>query len=344
MTKRKLVSLPEDKPRPWEARKESPTRHALPTSNKPKTINKQTHNMKLTCQTLMTILLATLTLAACEKPLTGTDDGGDDPGEPKGDEVRVTFNVNGIEQVPFGAQAQTPRKTSNVSEVCTRISFAMFEGEDIVDGTTQASGDNNFGRIALNVEKGTYDVVVIAHNGLGNATINSPSEIKFKDNKVTDTFYYYGVITIDGDKSYDLTLKRAVAMFRLAVNDNTPSNAKQMKFYYTGGSSTFDAVTGYGCVNSRQTELRDIEPSAYTSASKYEVYTFPHSNGKALTMRVSALDNTGSTVYEREFANVPVERNRVTQYTGNFFGESPGGGRVIELQVDDSWTQTEYEY
>jgi len=292
----------------------------------------------------ITALLAILALLSCEKPFSGVDDDGDNPTKPKGDEVRVTFNVSNIEQLPFETPEKTSRATSSVRDVCTRISLALFEGDDIVDGCTQTSDENNFGRMAINVDKGVYEIVVIAHNGLGNATINSPSEIKFKDNKVTDTFYYYGTLTIDDNKSYDLTLQRAVAMFRLIVKDNTPGAVKQMKFYYTGGSSTFDAKTGYGCVNSRQTELRDIESSAYTSSSKYEVFTFPHNPDKTLSMKVSALDNSGSIIEEREFNNIPVKKNNITQYTGNFYGESPGDGRTIELKVNDSWEQSEYEY
>ena len=55
---------------------------------------------------------------------------------------------------------------------------------------------------------------------------------------------------IEDDATYDVTLKRAVGKFRLVVKDETPKTIKQMKIYYTGGSSTFDATTGYGCVNS----------------------------------------------------------------------------------------------
>jgi len=67
----------------------------------------------------------------------------------------------------------------------------------------------------------------------------------FPNNKVTDTFYYYGDLVVTTEvQSYDLTLTRAVAMFRLVLTDDEmPSNVAKMKFYYLGGSSSTIALT-----------------------------------------------------------------------------------------------------
>ena len=73
---------------------------------------------------------------------------------------------------------------------------------------------------------------------------------------MTDTFYYYGDLVVTSEvQSYDLTLTRAVAMFRMVLTDDEiPSTVTKFKFYYTGGSSTFSPSAGYGCVNSKQKE------------------------------------------------------------------------------------------
>ena len=87
---------------------------------------------------------------------------------------------------------------------------------------------------------GTCQLVVIAHCCDGSATITSTEKVTFPSNKVTDTFYYYGYLVVtDARNSYDLTLIRAVAMFRLVLTDeDIPSNVTRMKFYYTCGSSS----------------------------------------------------------------------------------------------------------
>lgn len=287
-------------------------------------------------------LMMTLLFSACEKPM-GEDGSPDDKTETD-DGAKIVFGVSNVELTAFDDAPDKARSKVGVDEVCTRISLAIFDGDDKIKSVNQSADTKDFGTISVVLQPGTYRLVVIAHNGAGAATISKPEEIKFKDNKVTDTFYYYGLFTVDGNASYDLELKRAVAMFRLVVEDDTPAEVKQMKFYYTGGSSTFDAVTGCGCVNSRQTELRDVPASAHDAASQYDVYTFPHADKKVLEMKVSALDGEDNVVLEREFANVPVEKNRITRYSGVFFGESPGDGRSFAFHVDDEWTYDNHEY
>lgn len=293
---------------------------------------------------LLAMALLSLSLLSCEKAIFSEEEENKEQTEKKEGEVRVKITVGGFEQVAFDMPGDAPRRAKAVGEVCSRIDFAMFDGDSSYEFLGQTSDDSDFGTFSLDLPKGTYEAVMIAHNGLGSAKISSPSKVTFKDNKVTDTFFYYGKLKIEDDCSFNLTLKRAVAMFRLVVEDKTPSNVSQMKLYYTGGSSTFDATTGYGCVNSRQTELRDVAASAYTSASQYEVYTFPHSDGKNLKMTVTALNSSEASVAEKTFENVPVTTGVITQYSGTFFSESPGGGRVSAITVDDEWSQDDYEY
>jgi len=274
--------------------------------------------------------------ASCEKPSIDIE-------EQESSKIHVTFNLSSANSSSFGNQNNDTRATKSLEEVCTRLNYAFVKDEVLIEGTTQTSDDSNFGTVSADLQEGTYEVVFIAHNGLGNAKIDTPEKITFADNKVTDTFYYYGTIDVDGEQSYSITLKRAVGMFRMIVKDTTPSDVSRMKFYYTGGSSTFNAVTGYGCVNSKQTEYRDVQSSAHSSSSQYDIYTFPHSTDKKLKIKVTAQNSSQETVLERVFENVPIKINNITQYSGNFYGETPEGGRVI-LNVEDSWTQSNYDY
>lgn len=299
----------------------------------------------MTSNLLKTFLcfFAILFAVSCEKPVIGADGEEEENKSAADGKVYVRFSLNSPENSGFTNSANSTRATKDVSEVCSRIDCAFYKDDTVYSKASQTSDNANFGSISVALDEGTYTVLFIAHNGLGNATLTNPEKVTFKDNKVTDTFYYYGEITVEGEQDYEITLKRAVAMFRLVVNDNTPSSVSQMKFYYTGGSSTFNAATGYGCVDSRQTELRDVESPAYSSPSKYEVYTFPHSDGKKLKMKVSALSSSGETELERMFENVPVAINEITQYSGNFFEGSAEGGSV-KMYVNDEWTQSDYSY
>lgn len=200
----------------------------------------------------------------------------------------------------------------------------------------------------MNLTKGKYAVLVVAHNGDGNASLSNPEKVTFKDNKITDTFYYYKVIDVEEDSNFDMTMKRVVAKFRLVVKDPTPEDVKTMKFYYTGGSSTFNALTGYGCVNSKQTELRSVKESAYTEESYYDIYTFPHDpeESKKLKVDISALTSASSSsaLFSKTISNVAISPNKFICYKGYFFSADPDNSHEFTLSTTDEWQYEENEY
>lgn len=272
------------------------------------------------------IVLALL-IASCEKPIL------DEEMVMKKD-ANVILHMTQFEQTAF------TRAATDITELCTRLNVAIFDGDDTkVKTVVQKDTDSDFGTVALTLAAGTYQLVVIAHNGEGSATITSEEKVTFPNNKVTDTFYYYGdLVVTDSQQSYDLVLTRAVAMFRLVLTDeDIPSNVARLKFYYTGGSSTFSPSTGYGCVNSKQTEYRTVAPGL----TVFDIYTLPHTEEDVLTkLTVTALDANDNIVKERVFENVPVTRNQITRYIGNFFGSGGSGQQsdgTFRLTADPDW-------
>ena len=283
------------------------------------------------------MLLAVLAmLAACEKPIL--DDGSVDGGSPG--EANVVLHFTQSEDGDFTAATRAAtRAATDITDLCSRLNLAVFNADGTkVKTVAQKEGDASYGTVALSLAAGTYQLVVIAHNGDGSATITSTEKVTFPNNKVTDMFYYYGDLVVGSEKqSYDLTLTRAVAMFRLVLTDESiPASVAKLKFYYTGGSSTFSPAEGYGIVQSKQTEIRAVSEDGI-----YEIYTLPHTEEDVLTkLTVTALDANDNTVKERIFENVPVVRNQVTRYTGSFFG-SGGSGETgsgdFRMTADPEW-------
>jgi hypothetical protein len=98
---------------------------------------------------------------------------------------------------------------------------------------------------------------------------------------------------------------------------------RKFLFYYVGGSGTLDATTGYGCVNSKQNVVVETDASMDNKPTMFEIYTFPHEEYKELTITVKALDGNDEIVHQREFSGVWVQRNAISQYSGNFFSDTP---------------------
>lgn len=277
---------------------------------------------------LLLFILALLAVA-CEKPMI--------PDEATGKMVAADANVI-LHFTQYQQEAFT-RSATDITNLCSRLNIAIFDAEGTkVKTVAQKEGDASYGTVALSLAAGTYRLVVIAHNCDGSATITSTEKVTFPNNKVTDTFYYYGDLVVTAEKqSYDLTLTRAVAMFRMVLTDESiPNNVAKLKFYYLGGSSTFSPKDGYGCVNSKQTEIRPVAADGI-----YEIYTLPHTEEDVLTkLTVTALDANDNILKERTFENVPITRNQVTRYTGSFFGSGgtgDTGSGTFRLTADPDW-------
>ena len=221
---------------------------------------------------------------------TGDEETGDEDGLDEGDEE--------VEGKPL-------------EDYCSRLSIAIFDGEEKVK-TLNLKAEDGYKDIGINLEAGKYRMVAIGHNGSGNCTISSPEKVKFYKNKMTDTFFYYGTFNVrDGEDTDDyILLKRAVAQFKVHISDATiPAEAHSIKFYYTGGSSTLDAVTGYGCVQSRQTETFKLQEGE----RDYSVYTFPREENKGLKMTINILDADAQSIKEYSKEGIPVKCNNITQ-------------------------------
>ena len=280
-----------------------------------------------TTKTILGIMMLMMMCVACEKP---NFDGDDNEVSNKtridlGD-VPVNFSLGTIEQGATHSESEAKamdnaigtRAQQELGELCARLDFAVYKlgagNKNKLAEVNQTSDKTGFGTVSMSLNEGEYVVVAIAHNGKGKATMTNPRKITFPDNKVTDTFYFIDTINVKGEAiNENMNMRRAVAKVTLRLTDELPSEFNQWKFHYTGGSSTFDAVAGNGCVRSRQTEYRSAQ-----SNNAYEVYTFPRSDSEKLNMEVCALDKNDNTLRERTF-EPRVMRNVNTEMKGAFF-------------------------
>lgn len=288
---------------------------------------------------------------SCQKAVVEEEAGTE---EATDGEVAVQLNVMSMEQFDF-AKASPRSRATEIKSLCTRINIALYQNGEQVKKVNQTDSEDGFGSLTLKLKKGRYAMLVLAHSGAGNPTMTHPEKVTFTDNKVTDTFFLYDSLIVSTDASVDITLHRAVAMFRLKMTDSMPSNVTTMHFYYTGGSSTFDATTGYGCVASKQNQQFSVGEEQWGTAQTYEVYTFPHADGRTLKMQIKAL-NDNEVVKSRVFTDVPVTKNQITQYSGQFFSDSETTDPetpesktdtstvTIPIVTNDEWTTESYNF
>ena len=153
---------------------------------------------------------------------------------------------------------------TDVSEVCTRLNFLLYQNGKKVKTVNQKESDAGFGTVDVTLDAGSYQLLVLAHSCAANPTTTSAEKIQFNNTETgyTDTFYYYGDLVVSGDKTtVDISMKRATSKFCLVTTDTKPANIKKFQFYYEGGSGALDATTGFGCVNSKQSVFVNLDDS-----------------------------------------------------------------------------------
>ena len=255
---------------------------------------------------LLLMLVATLT--SCEK--FALDDSGTNSHDANANVIIHASVAKNNSTGTRSGEEDEEVEGKPLEDYCSRLSIAIFDGEEKVK-TLNLKAEDGYDDIGINLDAGKYRMVAIGHNGSGNCTISSPEKVKFYKNKMTDTFFYYGTFNvIDGEDTDDyILLNRAVAQFKVHITDATiPAEAHSIKFYYTGGSSTLDAVTGYGCVQSRQTETFKFQEGI----RDFSVYTFPREENKGLKMTINILDADAQSIKEYSKEGVPVKRNNIT--------------------------------
>lgn len=143
-------------------------------------------------------------------------------------------------------------------------------------------------------------------------------------------------------------------MFRLCTEDNLPENVAAVSIKYTGGSSTLNAVSGYGCVKSRQEERFTMTNEMYGSPLQLDVYTFPRQDSQKLNVTINCLDDKENILYSRQLDDVPIAKKQITRCKLKLFvddsGETPDTPEIgtnndvtIEILAKDEWSTIDYK-
>lgn len=287
-------------------------------------------------------LLAVIMLSACEKPILSEDDDAGKDTPPKTLKGNLILRVSGFEIIPFDNVTRTKQ---DLKDVCTSLCFAVYDQSDKkIAYKNQSASDSNFGQVGLELDKGTYQIVVVAHSGEGNPQMSTPAEVWFTNKTgFTDTYYYYNasVVVGDGQQSIDVVLEHAVAMFRLVTSDPVPDNAASIRVAYTGGCGRLNAKTGLGTgTQSQQRVMFDITESQKGKPITLELYTFPNEDNGLLKMDIGIYKENTDVIREVVLENVPIVRNKITQYTGYLFSDPPQGGGGEEPGGDEPGGET----
>ena len=271
------------------------------------------------------LFLSLLAILSCEKVVIDDADGGSDtPASASNGNLMVS--VSQVGQMSF-----SDFTSANVTVASTRLNYAIYTTTGTrVKQINQKQGAAGYGSASFQLSAGTYQLVVVAHSSDGNPTMTDPAKINFTNAQgFTDTFLYSEEVTIGSQpQTLHVSLGRIVAQCRFIINDDYPQGVARMRFYYTGGSGTFNAYTGLGSVNSRQ----DVKFDVSAGQKQFELYTFLHNTEGTIRLKVTALDAMDGVHHEREF-NVSLAQRKISCLSGNFFTD--GGFQITTIYPDN---------
>ena len=216
----------------------------------------------------------------------------------------------------------------------TRMTMVLYQNDVRVDYVNQVNTDPGFGTMSVDLDPGTYQLVVLAHSGQRTPTTTNCHKISFSA-PLTDVFSYYGDVTIGKEASEKtVQLTRAVAKIQLNITDDIPDNVSFFNYIYKGASVSFDPATQIGVVSSTR---RNVEIEKAEGVKTFELYTFVSSDNQTVDWDFAGYSESNEVIGSKKFSDIPVSLRKVTKIDSRVFDGVIEGPTDITFTFDDTW-------
>ena len=253
---------------------------------------------------------------------------------------KFTFTVKGDFGSPTFQQGDDVRRAATYlndqSNQMTDLWVFDFVGDECVQSIHQTTSDEAWGQPQMSLTLGTHHVYFVASRGL-TPTLNVGAQ-SITWASVRDTYWKDYEVTVvntsNGNRA--VTLERVVAKLKLTVNDEIPAGAATLTCtpgtWYYG----LNYRTGEPCGASNGQEIGINIPASYVGTSGQlaaSVFTVSGADEWTTDVSVAVKDGNGASLGSAAIADVPLLRNRSTEYSGNLFS---GSGNMV-VSVNGDW-------
>ena len=280
------------------------------------------------------IMFMVLAVAAILPSCTKDDDPEE---EAKVGKIEIKVNSDTIKthkEITFGIVSgqvtQEPMTRATLSSL-SLTDLWLYDGETLLKH--QTSDDADFGAPRVDVDYGDHTFYFVASRGTDATT--DGTVISWA--KPSDTFWASLALTIapSTSASQSVTLQRVAARLRVTITDEVPAalaslNVTPSVWYYG-----LDYTTGEAA-DSRTTTRTISVPASYagtTGQLAASFYCLSPTEAWTTDITLTAKASNNSTLSEISIADVPMQRNHITAYSGTLFT----AGRSISVDADDAW-------
>ena len=216
----------------------------------------------------------------------------------------------------------------------TRMTMVLYQNDVRVDYVNQDNLDKDFGTMSVDLDPGTYQLVVLAHSGQRSPTTTNCHKISFSA-PLTDVFSYYGDGVVGKEvNKVTVQLTRAVAKIQLTVTDEIPAGVSFFNYIYKGASVSFDPATQKGVAS---TTRRNVEVEKADGVKTFELYTFVSSDDQTVDWDFAGYSSEKEVLGSKKISNIPVALRNVTKIESKVFDGVIEGPTDISVTVDDTW-------
>ena len=216
----------------------------------------------------------------------------------------------------------------------TRMTMVLYQNDVRVDYVNQDNLDKDFGTMSVDLDPGTYQLVVLAHSGQRSPTTTNCHKISFSA-PLTDVFSYYGDVVVGKEvNKVTVQLTRAVAKIQLTVTDEIPAGVSFFNYIYKGASVSFDPATQKGGAS---TNRRNVEVEKADGVKTFELYTFVSSDDQTVDWDFAGYSSEKEVLGSKKISNIPVALRNVTKIESKVFDGVIEGPTDISVTVDDTW-------
>ena len=302
-------------------------------------MNNSFYRLSMLFAAMVAALMSCALFSSCEKAIL-TDIDSDD-----GDDTEITAKETGELYVSCSfsqTQSEMTRGSSvPLAECANRVQYVIMNGETIVHNSEQINGGgNSFGTLSVNLEPGTYRLMVFAHNEKnGNPiSVGTDGSIQGYNNRATESFSYSDevVITKNKRKALSCKLTRCVAMVNFTSTDKVPAEVTKFKMTLTGVSSKYDLRNQIGVdVSTYATAMVNIDGWISTAGmmSNVNSYVFLPAIETTINAKFEFYNNADELLLTRNIEGIQMRINAKTSVTGTFF-QSDGVDAAITVAND----------
>ena len=271
---------------------------------------------------MMVMAAALVLLTSCSKDPTLAGDVED------ADTLQTVVIRFEFPQVSQQAMTRGSLSDANLTDLWL---FDYQDGE-LVKTIHQQATDDDFGTVAVSAETASHAFCFVASRG-SEATVTD-GEIIWE--KPSDTFWAKVTLNVTPQTATAQTveLQRVATRLRVSITDEVPTTLAKLSIVADTWHCGLDALTGEPTAANERTATINV-PSSYAgttgqlSASIFGLCSDDYTTG----VTVAALDGSNETIASVALADVPMAKNKTTQYSGPLFKRQ----QSFALTADDTW-------